>query len=147
MGRSGMCVLERIGVRSRAVLVASCVGLGVEELVVDGLGGCAGRYAEFLAQGVVEVGVDAERFGGVSLGGECLHEELVAAFSERDESDELAAGTNGGRKFCPTGAEGGGGVGFEGAESDFGERAALFVDPGCVFAGKELSFGDEERGE
>jgi hypothetical protein len=41
---------------------------------------------------VAELAVDAEGFGQVVLGGEGLHEVAVAAFPERGEAGELAAG-------------------------------------------------------
>lgn len=47
---------------------------------MDGAGGGAGGDAQFVAQGGAEVGVDAQRFGDVPLGGEGPHEQLMAAF-------------------------------------------------------------------
>ena len=67
------------------------VGSGAQESVVDGLGCRAGRDAEFVAQRVVELGIDAECFGDVSLGCECLHEKLESALPQRDEAHEPAA--------------------------------------------------------
>ena len=105
----------------------------------------AGGDAEVVVEALAELVVDAECLGGVAFSGERGHEQLVAGLAVGLESDQLAAGADGGGEFGAADAESGVCVGLECAEVEAGEPAVLFVDPGCVFAGQERPSGDEHR--
>ncbi len=103
-----------------------------------------GETPSWSRQAVGQLAVDAEGFGQVVLGGQSLHEEAVAAFSEGGEPDQLATGPD---CCCQLGSpdpESRGRIALEGLQAQHGELVANLVDPGGVLAWEEASFGDEK---
>lgn len=91
--------------------------------------------------------VDGQCFGKVVLGGEGVHQVAVAAFAEWGELDELLASADSAGEFGSGDAEFGGRVALQGTQTKDGELVADLADPGCVLAGEEAAFGDEQGGE
>jgi hypothetical protein len=67
---------------------------GSKELIVNCLRGGRRRDTQLVAKDLAQAGVDAERFSSVSLAREGSHQDLVAALSERDQTNELATGAH-----------------------------------------------------
>lgn len=118
---------------------------GDDELVVNRSAGGAWCCAEFVAENIAQVGVDAECLRHVALGGEGLHEELVASFPQWCQVHEMAGGTYAGGQLGPSDVQTAHGIGLEGPEMDVGQPDTLAFDPRCLVGGQKLPFGGEQR--
>jgi hypothetical protein len=72
-----------------------------------------------------------------------MHGVAVAAFPQRSQAGELAAGPDRGGEFGYAEAQPGCREASQGARAEFGQLVADLVDPVCAFAGKEVALGHD----